>query len=159
MMRHILWIEDAANDDLAVLAAPVYMDGGFLLSVAVDATEGMERIMEKSFDVVIFDIRIPPGSDQRWIKLYERVGSNKIDAQLGLHLLRTAIGHESAEIPLEDESKKVDLNRTAVLTVEPFLGEELRRLGIFEYYVKASDRSDVVLLDIANEVLNANENK
>jgi len=46
----------------------------------------------------LMDIRIPPGRDRYWSQKYERAGSDKASAQLGLDLL-TRLLHGSDKQP------------------------------------------------------------
>jgi DNA-binding NtrC family response regulator len=62
--RRVLWVEDGARYDLVNMAAPVYMDGKYDLIIAEDASSGIDYLLKDTFDVIIVDIRIPPGGDK-----------------------------------------------------------------------------------------------
>ena len=64
--RHVLWVEDAAADDLSELAAPVIIDGRYNLDIALTSTDAVAHIHAREYSCVIVDIRLPPGTDRFW---------------------------------------------------------------------------------------------
>ncbi len=86
--KRILWVEDSARFDLAKIVGPIYRARRFHLSLAEDATSAVRMLSSNTFDVVIMDIRIPPGEDEFWIKRYQDNGSDASQAKLGLLVLR-----------------------------------------------------------------------
>ena len=92
MKKKILWIEDESTTESAILSGPVYASGKYILEIAANATEAMEMLINDEFDSVIVDIRIPPGSNYEWIKVYTEHRSNLVDAKLGLLLLESLFG-------------------------------------------------------------------
>jgi len=86
--KKILWIEDNAETELAELLGPVYHQGGYLLELAPDATVAVRTLIQnKKYDGVIVDIRLPPGHDPLWQKLYNQTVRGTVETQLGLLLL------------------------------------------------------------------------
>ncbi len=83
----VLWIEDAAWVDYQDLIIPI-KSAGYYLSIAPDATEGLNAIRAEEFSAVIFDIRLPPGSDYLLNTLYSARERDPASAQLGLELIR-----------------------------------------------------------------------
>jgi hypothetical protein len=156
MKFRVLWIEDDARFGLAQLAGPVYVHGGYDLVVAGDVSTALARLSGERFDGIIVDIRLPPGEDPAWSRLYVKAGSDKIHARLGLHLLRSLLGHPRAQIRLKQPPPdwlKPDL--IGVFTVEGWreVGEELEQLGIRVYQQKRADLADTVLLHIIERIL------
>lgn len=151
----ILWIEDGARFDLPYLAAPVYMDGGYDLFVAETIADGLAHLQRHEFDVIIMDIRVPPGTDQRWNTLYKEAGRNKVMARLGLKLLYSLLDHSEAEIKLPARPDWLEARKIGVLTVESFaeLEPHLGKLGIKVYQQKHANIADMVLLDLIKQVL------
>jgi CheY-like chemotaxis protein len=152
--RRVLWIEDGARFDFPQMAAPLYMNGGYDLAVAEDATSAVALVKQSEYDVVIVDIRLPPGDDSRWIELWKRAGSNRVAARLGLELLRSLLGSDDAKVPLRDRPSWLTPDRIGVLTVE---GEDELRpvfdmLGIRFYRRKQADVPDTVLLDLTRQI-------
>jgi hypothetical protein len=152
----VLWVEDGARYDLAHLAAPVYMDGKYDLVIAEDASAGMAVVLMDRFDVIIVDIRIPPGDEPNWIKLYQGNGTEKIAARLGLSLLYTFLGHPDAKIDLGSRRPAwITPARVGVLTVESQLElhDDLTKLGITIHGHKRAETSDEILLELIQRVL------
>src|ERR1044072_1158818 len=98
---NVLWVEDGARFELAYLAAPVYMDGRYKLTVAQDVSEASHLVERIKFQALIVDIRLPPGEDNRWGELYGKVGGKKAAASLGIKLLRSMLHTEGAEVELD----------------------------------------------------------
>lgn len=151
----ILWIEDGARFDLPYLAAPVYMDGGYDLFVAETIADGITHLQRREFDAIIMDIRVPPGNNAQWNKIYKEAGRNKVTARLGLKLLYSLLNHPEAEIKLPARPDWITAKKIGVLTVEsyPELKDHLDKLGITVYQQKHANIADVVLLDLIKQVL------
>jgi hypothetical protein len=151
----VLWVEDAARYDLAHLAAPVIMDGGYDLVVAENASDGIAQLLQSIFDAIVVDIRIPPGNDKAWINLYEMSGYEKVSARLGRCFLYTILGHPNAEIKLDKRPEWIIAEKVGVLTVESHLelDEDLKELGITVYHQKHSETPETILLELIEKVL------
>jgi hypothetical protein len=154
--RRVLWVEDGARYDLVNLAAPVYMDGNYDLVIAEDASSGINYLLKDMFDVIIVDIRIPPGVDKEWINLHKKSGSDKISARLGLDFLYTVLGHQNATIMLRERQPAwIKPTMIGVLTVESQieLDEDLKRLQITVYHQKRAETPEEILLNLIEDVL------
>jgi CheY-like chemotaxis protein len=156
MRFRVLWIEDDARVGLAQLAGPVYVNGGYDLVVAGDISTAIVRLSGERFDVVIVDIRLPPGDDVAWTRLYGRAGRDKIRARLGLRLLCSLLDYPKAQVRLKQPPPswlKPDV--VGVFTVESRqdIGEELDELGIRVYQQKSADLPDTILLQIIERIL------
>ncbi len=95
MKPRVLWIEDSARLELTNLTGPIYFAGKYDFNMAEDVTTAVTLLLSEEFDVIIVDIRLPPGIDPQWSKLYKRMGADKIQAQLGLKLLYWLLSQES----------------------------------------------------------------
>lgn len=149
MRKKILWIEDSANDEMLFLATPVHLTGEFDLQVALNATEALARLQGPAeYEAVIVDLRIPPGSDRRWIKIYD--GTQK-GSRLGLVLLRAVLGKDGPDWKLQFSKPHLikDPLRYGVLSVENVAGD------VAELEVLYRDKSDDVnaLLRLIREIL------
>ena len=149
----VLWIEDASDMDLESLAGFVNNMPEYYLRFALNVTQGLERIENESWDIVIVDIRIPPGRDRRWIDLYSNHGGFISDASLGLHLLYSLCKHPDADIPLKKVPPWLTPKTLGVLTVEPNLQVEMEKLGIKTYFTKKATMSTRTLLDVIESVV------
>jgi CheY-like chemotaxis protein len=86
MKTKVLWVEDSARLELRNLTGPIYISGEYDLNLAEDATSALRYLQTKKYDVVILDMRLPPGIDEHWIKIYRDKGEDKADARLGMEL-------------------------------------------------------------------------
>ena len=146
----VLWIEDGALYELAHLAGPVYLEGGYELTVAENVSEAVTYIQNKEFDAIIVDIRLPPGENHQWIDLYEQAGQQKATASLGLKLLKSILNAKDAEIQLENLPSWLIPAKIGILTVESknTLQQEIDKLGIQVFENKFAGMPDSMLLDI-----------
>jgi hypothetical protein len=153
--RRVLWVEDGARYDLVNMAAPVYMDGKYDLIIAEDASSGIDYLLKDTFDVIIVDIRIPPGGDKEWINLHKKSGADKVSARLGLDFLYTILGHQNAKINLGDKLPAwIIPTRIGVLTVESRLelDEHLEKLQITIYHQKRAETPEEILLKLIEDI-------
>lgn len=65
-MIKLLWIDDNLDHDLTEKRMAILMEDDIDPHFARDATEAYFRLCNESFDVVIFDLRLPPGADDMW---------------------------------------------------------------------------------------------
>jgi hypothetical protein len=151
----VLWVEDGARYDLVNIAAPVYMDGDYDLVIAEDASSGIAYLLSDVFDVIIVDIRLPPGDDKEWINLHKKSGADKVSARLGLDFLYTVLGHQSAKINLGNKRPDWIVSaKIGVLTVESQLelDEHLKQLQIKVYYHKRVEMPEEILLKLIVDI-------
>lgn len=87
----VLWVEDKTQLELAYLIPPVLLDGHYDLEIAHNASEVVERLglkVQHPFDILIFDLDIPPGEWPEFKDLYTRFEPRgQGPAMLGLELL------------------------------------------------------------------------
>jgi len=154
MKPKALWVEDSARLELANLCGPVFFKGTCDLTLAEDVTTAVNLVLAEQFDVLILDIRLPPGADLNWRRHYRRTGSNKVNAQLGLKLLYWLLGRDASIYPATPPVW-VRPDRIGVFTVEtrleiaPFLDE----LGIKLSQEKNADLPDTVLDQLIERLL------
>jgi DNA-binding NarL/FixJ family response regulator len=149
-MKHkVLWVEDGAFSDLVRLSAPVYVSGEYDLVTAIDASEGFHYLMEKEFNAVIVDIRLPPGRNPEFISLYNRRGSRDA-ARLGLALLRRVLQPPAGQ----KTPPWIRADLFGVFTVEgkAEVQPELLSLGVKVYQQKTERMSKTVLIDIIENI-------
>jgi len=138
MEKHnVLWIEDGAFAEMSQMSAPLYVSGKYDLVIAETATEGLQQLQrtDKKFDTIIVDIRLPPGEDDKFLKLYYDRNESKVSARLGLALLKRVLkdGEENEVPPNHREAKKF-----GVFTVEGFseLVDDLKELDLEDLRVR-----------------------
>jgi hypothetical protein len=158
MIEKVLWIEDGALADLQDLLGPVYVDGRYDLTLALDATDGITQLFNNEFAAVIVDIRIPPGHDKEWKALHTDAGKSNAAARLGLEVLNTVLAPKNAQIKKGKIPTWITPEKFAVFTVESEdqVQEELQHLGLDRrYHQKTTATSPTVLLDIIADIKNS----
>jgi hypothetical protein len=164
-MLRVLWVEDLARYDYARIMAPVYSSGRYGLTIAADPTEAVTRIAAAEYDVVVVDIRLLPGTDERWIKWYVSGGENKQIAKLGLHLVLSLLYPDHAKVPLLPRERPpwLSLSRIGILSVEPWdevlnwkkqlgLGDDVMAFPRDAYVEKGADKPRTVLLELIDHL-------
>ena len=158
MRTRFLWIEDGAIADYRYLLAPIYVSGQYDPVIALDVCEGIRRLKEQEFDAVIVDIRLPPGDEPEWIRLYRQLGSNKATARLGSKLLRSLLKPDGDDIQIEGVPEWVRPQRFGILTVETkdLVQEDLKELDITVYEQKIGRTREDALKDLVQRVISRN---
>lgn len=151
-LQCVLWIEDGARTDYHDLLTPILV-AGYDLTIAPDATDGVNQLSNRQFDAVIIDIRLPPGIDPRWIEIYDGRGANPAAAKLGLEIIRSLFSptHRSIKI---DRPLWLTAAHCAVFSVDvdQELQVELDGLGI-RSLVKSSGGSRLRVLRLIQELV------
>lgn len=155
-MKHkVLWIEDGAFAELSQMSAPLYVSGKYDLTIAIDATEGLQHLQrkDKRFETIIVDIRLPPGTDPTFVQLYYDRGESKVAARLGLSLLNRVLNNWE-EIGIPEYHRKTE--KFGIFTVEGHkeLEGDLKRLKLerIKVYQKTEMNSKYMLRDIIEEI-------
>ena len=187
--KRMLWIEDSARFELVEQIAPVYYSREYIFHLAENVVDGINHLRSakrkgKPYDVVIFDIRLPPGEDKVWQDLYKRTIHSQVESQLGLILLYWLFegdltgnlanfkrpGNPDAGKNIEERLAElrdngarpphVDKKTAAVYTVERpgLICPLLNYLGIKVYAQKSIDTPDDILLLLARAVFGETNN-
>ncbi|MGH9838237.1 MAG: hypothetical protein ACREEM_05585 [Blastocatellia bacterium] len=153
--RKVLWIEDGARADFHHMLGPVYVGGEYDLVVALDATLAITHLKRTQFDIVIVDIRIPPGEDAEWRELQQKGDHNNANARLGLDLLYSLLAPEAARIKLAWRPDWLTPEKFAVFTVESRIEVQshLDRIQVRVFRRKETEMGNRVLLDVIEEVI------
>ena len=155
-MRHkVLWIEDGAFVEVSSFAAPLFNRMIYDLAVALDVSAAVNKIIETQFDAVIVDIRIPPGIDPEWERLYSKSGYNKISARLGIQLLFSLLKPESAAIKLDNIPSWVSPGKFGIFTVESEaeVRNDLEYLGIKFFQQKKTNIPNTAILELIEKII------
>jgi hypothetical protein len=146
----VLWIEDNAHSDYQHTVGPVLVDGRYDLVIAESASEGIQWIEDREFEAIIVDLRLPPGEDGRWIRVYNDGGENGRNARLGLEVLHALLNPGDAKIRLKRIPPWVGAGRFAVFTVEPWneVKNTVEMLNVSVYVEKTAETPTRVILDI-----------
>jgi hypothetical protein len=147
----VLWVEDSARLELRNLLGPVYISGDYDLSLAEDATDAVRKMQTNMYEAIILDMRIPPGADEHWIKIYREREEDKASARLGLELANWMFnGHSFPYQP----PNWIKPYHVGVFTVEddPALHAQLDTLKIETFEHKIAGIPDTILIDIIERI-------
>jgi hypothetical protein len=138
---------------------PVYTNGRYDLVIALDASDGVHRVLETEFDAVVVDIRIEPGNDPDWISLWNQLGKDKIQARLGIHLLYSFLNPAEAMVKLGVIPVWISPVRFGVLTVESYreVEQDLKKLDILAFNQKTANTPKTTLLELIEKIVAANK--
>jgi hypothetical protein len=150
----VLWIEDSARFELRNLVGPLFFSGKYDFNLAEDVTTAVHFLRANQYDALIVDVRLPPGIDNTWRKLYQQTGFDKVHAQLGLKLLHWLLARDASINP-EPPPDWIKPHKVGVFTVESKqeIQKHLDELGISVFKQKSAGLSDTVLLDLIDELL------
>lgn len=150
----VLWIEDNARFELRNLVGPLLFSGKFEFSLAEDITTAVNFLRVKEFAGVIVDIRLPPGIDPAWRKLYQQSGSDRVHAQLGMKLLYWLLDKDRSVHP-ESPPRWIKPQNIGVFTVESKgeIQKHLDELGITIFKQKSAGLRDTTLLELIDQIL------
>lgn len=151
MKTRVLWVEDSARLELRNLLGPVNISGEYDLCLAEDATSAMRHLQTVVYDAVILDMRIPPGVDEHWIRLYHERDEDKATARLGLELAKWMFnGHSFPYSP----PNWIRPYQVGVFTVENdfALREHLKSLRIEVFEHKIASIPDNILIDLVERI-------
>ncbi|NPA06229.1 MAG: hypothetical protein GXO54_02360 [Chloroflexi bacterium] len=95
----VLWMEDKAGHELAMVASAVYLDGRFALDFATDASEALHLLAltdqeRYPYQILVVDLDLPPGEQQDLIEVYQEVHHQGRTPMLGLYLLEYLLAGE-----------------------------------------------------------------
>jgi hypothetical protein len=158
--KRVLWIEDSARYELSELAGPVYASHKYWLHIAENATAATQYMRNNEYDVLIVDMRLPPGGDPVWQDIYRKEGKNKDLTHLGAHLLQWLLNGKSNGVEgLGEPPTWVTADRVAVFTVEgrDQLDHILDKMNL-TYEQKRATRRDTILLDLIDRVVKNSKN-
>lgn len=155
----VLWIEDGAHVELPQLTTPIYMSNKYYLVVSENATDAIRKLSDQVFDVVVFDLRLGPGSDEQFQTLYKNLGRQKKAQRLGLYILLGFFGNKDGQ--RLDLAKPVwlTIEQVAVLSVDPYDEPEVQEalvsigLPVEAYRQKTASMKRTILLELVNEVV------
>lgn len=153
MKHRVLWIEDGAFAEMQFMSAPIYVSGKYDLVIALNATDGLEQLLqkEKRFETIIVDIRLPPGNDEEFTNLFNDRADSKAAARLGLALLKRVL-KRGEQIGVPDYHRQP--HRFGIFTVEGpnELAEDLNELGITVCHQKTELNSKNEVITIIEEI-------
>ncbi len=159
----VLWIEDGARVEIPQLAVPLYMKSEYYLVITDNVTDADRKLTTQTFDVVIFDLRLAPGTDERFRALSRALTEEKKAQRLGLYLLLSYFG--TNDIAKNLKTTKPDwlsIERVAILSVDPFdepdVHEALSSINFpaDRYKQKTAAMKRTTLLELVKQVIDQN---
>jgi len=153
----VLWIEDEARYQLNELMGAVLYRREYGLNLAENASEAMQILTgEVQYNVIIVDMRIPPGEHDTWKAIYQKQGSDKTAARLGYYLVQWMLGKLNGEYgPLAPPPNWISPNIIAIFSAEEKAAiEQILTMGIEVYQPKDASYPDDILLRLISQVLN-----
>ena len=127
--NNVLWLEDQYEDFDAHLSALDRAD--FTVDTVKSVSEVVEKLRTKNYCAVIFDIKVLPGNDPRWLELDKRKRdmNPNFDSHLGLELLHSLLAPESANVKL-DPPILINPRKIIVFSVVYDKSDEIAALGV-----------------------------
>jgi hypothetical protein len=151
----VLWIEDQYHD-LDSYLNPL-RQAGFFADRVVSVTEAIEKLKDKSYSAVIFDLNILAGSDPDWQEFERKLDREKqgFEPHLGFWLLRAIFSKKNWDgLPRPDV--QLDANSVGVFTVvgDINIWDEIESFGIKKDRIVAKSASQLtLLLDLVLSIL------
>ncbi|MCB8950761.1 MAG: hypothetical protein H6650_01980 [Ardenticatenales bacterium] len=131
--KYVLWIEDDAAYNLQRLAIPVVMHRDYDLTLAVTISEAIHFLQRQTYEVIVVDLRMPPGKEHSWIDLDQKLARSGQPPRLGLHLLLNLFKQPQRgyEIDLPSNILYHNIHRFGILSVDPARAvcDELERIN------------------------------
>lgn len=160
----VLWVEDGAFTDLAEYVGPLYIEGDYDLTVALNVSDAIRQIKNQRFNGIIVDIRLPPGRHPAWREFYMQRGENKVSAKLGLEFIRLLLKPGSSSNLLKTIINGMTLQWIRPSMIGVFSMEEgqtrqkLEELGVKTIVEKSAKLASNILLDLVREIENKIKN-
>jgi hypothetical protein len=125
----ILWLEDQHEDFDAYKSA--LFRSGFLVDYVKSVSEAEKKLREENHIAVIFDIKVLPGDDEKWIQFdnQEKEKNPDFDSYLGLELLRSLFNSPKARVIIEPPIK-INPEKVIVFSVVYDKTEEILSFGV-----------------------------
>jgi len=148
MKPKVLWIEDSAKLELRNLIGPVYSSRRYDFDLAEDVTSAVNILRMKTYEAIIVDVRLPPGVDKYWRKLYENAGSDKVNAQLGIKFLNWILKRDLTIHPNQPPNG-ISPKQIGIFTVEQRqdILPDMESMGVDQFQRKAAGLPDTILLE------------
>lgn len=145
MTYAILWIEDNLQSIFAPYLAPILADSSLYLQQVPDAAQAFEALKHHAYDLIVFDLDLPPGENKEMEKIYRHCTPQpqKATEALGYYLLQAWLerprdrSSEDTDLPADIEVEKIrlppPLSTSQVVVYSVFANnfrKELLQLGL-----------------------------
>lgn len=125
----ILWLEDQIEDLRAYIS--IIHRFGYRLDHVASVSEAEEKLKNDNYDVVIFDIKVIPGDDPKWIELdkIKQKENPYFDSSLGFEFLFSLFAPQKARVKI-DPPIILNPHHVIVFSVVYDKVDEISSLGI-----------------------------
>lgn len=155
---YVLWVEDDAMYNLQYIASPVVMNPKYDLTLAITVSEALDHLQRREYDVVVFDLRLPPGEERDWVQLNQRLSEAMEPPRLGLHLITNLYGTANGHTLALPQVKQPPIARIGILSVDSWEDVEDGLNGLqflkTNYRQKSVGMPSDILLHLVEEILN-----
>lgn len=116
---YVLWVEDDAMYNLQYIASPIVMNPNYDLTLAITVTEALHHLQRREYDVIVFDLRLPPGKQSEWVQFNQKLGQAQEPPRLGLHLITNLYGlANGSSLPIPEVKPPPPITRIGILSVD-----------------------------------------
>jgi len=144
-IKKVLWLEDQ-YEDFSAFRSALYR-ASYPVDNVPSVSEAEKKLREGDYIAFIFDIKVLPGGDEKWIRLdkKKREENPNFDSYLGLELLRSLFKQDKARVKLNPPIE-IDPKRVIIFSVVYDKTEEILSFGIPENQIKYKSNSDLTTL-------------
>jgi len=154
MAYRVLWIDDQALTEAAPRTAPVYAEGKYELDFALTPSQGLQKLEDNLYDVIIVDIRFyPSDQDNGPLDTYD----DDYGYRRGIPFLYKILGY--SQDGRRESQPLITVSRLGVISVETRseMQPHLKKLNIKHFRHTQFPYADTILLDLIEEILKAAE--
>ena len=153
-MKKVLWIEDQALYEMRDLRSKVLMSGLYHLAIAKNGSEAISKLRSEIYDIIVVDLRIPPGDDPAFSISYSGPSHQRNTAKVGFQLLKRIFDKADPNHLSDLFEYAYNPFRFGVLSVDnqDEIGEDLNFFGIKNYFHKSGFMSSDTLLNLIKKI-------
>ena len=131
----ILWLDDQFEDFYSYKA--VLFRSGYLVENVKSVSETEKKLREYDYVAVIFDLKVLPGCDVKWIQFneQERKKNPYLDSILGFELLRSLLHSPKARVKI-DPPIKLDPKKVIVFSNLIYSQYFLKNIGNYFFLIR-----------------------
>lgn len=146
--KKVLWLDDQYNDFGDYSSA--LFNEGYIVEHVRSVTEAEQKLREGGYIAAIFDIKVLPGDDPKWLELdkKKRTENPNFDSNLGFELLLSLFESPDAKVELVPRIH-FDPRKVIVFSVVYDKVWELSALGILGDRIVNKSNSDLKTLPSA----------
>ena len=156
-VKKVLWLEDQFEDLIDYSSSLGRIN--YLVDPVKSVSEALEKLEKGQYEVYVFDLKVLPGDNPKWLALDEKKRKEKpqFDPYLGFELLRFLYNSKKTQSKLWQKIT-FDFTKVIVFSVvsDKDIYDELESFGIQPYQIVYKSSSD---LDTLAEVIQEMEDQ